>query len=97
MSLNNRIYLRDRLSPGYRNSSNRTPSDQARTLTIVTLPNSSGAEPPPRASTSETFQLYDISRQPDPEKRNRDPDGANIPGTGNFPIPPQAAVRFQRL
>jgi hypothetical protein len=65
VSLNNRIYLRDRLSPGgYRDTTRSTVSERIRTK-IVTPPRSSDAETQPRASTSDAFQLFGISHQPD--------------------------------
>jgi len=59
VSLNNRIYLRDRVSPEIVRS---TVSSRMRSQ-IVMPPRASGAEP--RASTNDGFQLYDISRQSD--------------------------------
>jgi hypothetical protein len=82
VSLNNRIYLRDRLSSG---GAHPTVPDQVRTRT-VTLPSprsSDGAEPRSRESMSDTFHLYDISRQLDLKKNkgNGDADVTDIPAT----------------
>ena len=82
MSLNNRIYLRERLSPGgYRDTARSAVSERIRN-NIVTPPRSSNAEPQPRPSTSDGFQLFDISRHSD--KGYGDASETKLPGTNNF-------------
>ncbi|KAF8264988.1 hypothetical protein EI94DRAFT_1736999 [Lactarius quietus] len=78
VSLNNRIYLRDRLPPGYRDTARSTVSDRVR-ATIVTPPRSSGPEQRSRASTSDAFPLYDISREPQLEKGYGDATDRKLP------------------
>jgi hypothetical protein len=101
VSLNNRIYLRDHLSPGYSDDARPTVPDQVRTRTITHPRFSDGAEPRSRSrvSTSDTFQLYDIPRRLDLDKGNGDADG-KADGTDILVreiLPAQAAIRFQRI
>ncbi len=95
VSLNNRIYLRDRLPPGYRDDTRSALSDRVRTGTVATLSRFSGAEPRSGASLSDTYQLCDISRPLDLDKGHGDAASTDIPGTGNFLLP--AAIRFRRF
>lgn len=91
VSLNNRIYFRDRVSPEDRNSPRFTVSDLFRTKT-VTPPSFSGAAPRPRASTSDAFQLYDVSRPLDLDKGNGDAASTDI-----LLVPAAARTRKSRL
>ena len=83
VSLNNRVYLRDRLSPGNRDTAR---SMGVRTM-IIAQPRSSGAEPRSRASTSGAFQLYDISRQSDLDNGYGDAADTKLPGTIRCSLP----------
>ena len=87
MSLNNRIYLRDRVSPEAVRS---TVSDRIRSK-IVTPPRASGSEP--RESTNDAFQLYDISRHSDDQGYGDSAD-KKLPGTNDFIYP--TLIRFRR-
>ncbi|KAI9451326.1 hypothetical protein BJY52DRAFT_121975 [Lactarius psammicola] len=81
VSLNNRIYLRDRLSHVYHDNPRTTVSDRVRTGTVVTLSHFSGPEPQSRSSMSNTFQLYDIARPLDLDKGHGNAASTDIHAT----------------
>lgn len=79
MSLNNRIYLRERLSPGgHRDTARSNVSERIRTKIVTPT----DAEPQPRPSTSDAFQLFDISHHPD--KAYGDAAETKLPGMNIF-------------
>ncbi|KAI9445958.1 hypothetical protein H4582DRAFT_2069319 [Lactarius indigo] len=88
VSLNNRIYLRDRLSSENRDGVAPTVSDRVGTTEVVTLTRFSGAEPRSRTSTSS-----DTSRPLELDKGHGDDLVPNIPGTDNF-SPPSCRSSF---